>query len=139
MVPLELGKKVGIKLVAIGQHDATNATREVFFEFNGMPRAVMVEDNKLKSKQIVRAKAVAADAGSIGAPMPGVVVESKVSVGDLVEKGAPMIVLSAMKMETVVAAAITGKVSALTVTTGDSVQAGDLLVSITDTGGTDAV
>ena len=46
----------------------------------------------------------------------------------------PMIVLSAMKMETVVAAAITGKVSELTVTTGDSVQAGDLLVSITGGG-----
>ena len=66
---------------------AQDATREVFFEFNGMPRAVLVEDNKLKAKQVVRAKATPGDPGSIGAPMPGVVVESKISVGDAVEKG----------------------------------------------------
>jgi len=132
-VEFEEGKKVGIKLVALGQENKKDATREVFFEFNGMPRAVLVEDKLLRSQAVVRAKAVPGDAGSIGAPMPGVVVESKVKVGDIVEKGTPMLVLSAMKMETVVAAAITGKISALTVTPGDDVQPGDLLVSIVDT------
>lgn len=41
-----------------------------------------------------------------------------------------MVVLSAMKMETVVAAPIAGKVGTLSVGAGDDVQAGDLLVCI---------
>ena len=51
-------------------------------------------------------------------------------VGEPVEKGDPLAVLSAMKMETVVAAPITGKVSEVAVKAGDDVQAGDLLVNV---------
>ena len=47
-----------------------------------------------------------------------------------VPMGAPMVVLSAMKMETVVAAPIAGKVAQLTVKGGDDVQPGDLLVEL---------
>ena len=43
--------------------------------------------------------------------MPGVVVDVKVAVGDAVSAGDPMVVLSAMKMETVCAASIDGVAS----------------------------
>ena len=62
--------------------------------------------------------------------MPGVVLETKVAVGDNVPAGAPMVILSAMKMETVVAAPVAGRVAQLTVASGDDVQAGDLLVEL---------
>merc|ERR1712066_973792 len=68
-VSLERGKKVGIKLVALGSLDERNATREVFFEFNGMPRVVLVEDKELLTQKVVRAKAIPGDSGSVGAPM----------------------------------------------------------------------
>jgi len=62
--------------------------------------------------------------------MPGVVVETRVKPGDDVPAGTPMVVLSAMKMETIVTAPIAGKVGEVCVAAGDDVQAGDLLVSL---------
>ena len=128
-VSLEKGKTLGIKLTAVGTLDAKTGMREVFFEFNGMPRGVMIADRRAQANKVVRAKATEAP-GSVGAPMPGVVLETKVSTGDNIDAGTPMVVLSAMKMETVVAAPIAGKVVELTVAKGDDVAAGDLLVSI---------
>jgi len=126
---LEKGKTLGIKLMAVGSLDVKNATREVFFDFNGMPRSVVIADRNAESNRVQRAKATDA-AGSVGAPMPGVVLETKVKVGDNITAGTPMVVLSAMKMETVVAAPVGGKVADVTVKSGDDVQAGDLLVSL---------
>ena len=131
-VEIEKGKTLGIKLQAVGNLDEKSGTREVFFELNGMPRHVSIEDRNAAAERVVRAKADEGTPGSVGAPMPGVVLEAKVKVGDAVEAGAPMVVLSAMKMETVVAAPVTGQVAAITVGAGDDVKAGDLLVTIAD-------
>ncbi|HEY0136893.1 MAG TPA: biotin/lipoyl-containing protein, partial [Nannocystis sp.] len=65
------------------------------------------------------------------APMPGGVVELRVKAGETVAAGAPVVVLSAMKMETVVAAPHAGTVQRIAVAVGDSVDAGDLLLVLT--------
>jgi pyruvate carboxylase len=78
----------------------------------------------------VREKAEDGNTGSIGAPMMGGVVNVKVAVGDVVKKGDQLIVLSAMKMETVVAARCGGVVKRVLAAPGDDVKAGDLLVLI---------
>jgi pyruvate carboxylase len=128
-VELQKGKTLGIKLVAVGQLNAKEGTREVYFEFNGMPRSVKINDRTAQASRVVRAKAVDVP-GGVGAPMPGVVVDIKVKVGDPVELGTPMLVLSAMKMETTVAAPSTGRVDSLSVKSGDDVEAGDVLVTL---------
>ena len=66
---------------------------------NGFPRSVKRLDETAASNVVVRPKADSSQIGAVGAPMPGVVVDVKVAVGDSVSAGDPMVVLSAMKMD----------------------------------------
>ena len=80
-------------------------------------------------KQVGRVKATR-DAGQIGAPMPGVVVDVRVKEGDAVKKGDVLFVLSAMKMESTIVAPSDGTVEALLINSGDNVEAEDLLATL---------
>lgn len=62
--------------------------------------------------------------------MPGTVIDIRVKVGDTVEKGAPLVVLSAMKMEMVVQAPIAGKIKTLDISQGMKLEGEDLILSI---------
>ena len=68
--------------------------------------------------------------GSVGAPMPGEVLEVRVKTGDKVAKGDPIAVVSAMKMEMVVAAPVSGTIKDVLVSPGSPVEGDDLLVEI---------
>lgn len=62
--------------------------------------------------------------------MPGTVISLKVSEGDKVGKGEPLLVLSAMKMEMVVQSPIAGKVRRILAQKDMKLEAGDLLMEI---------
>jgi 3-methylcrotonyl-CoA carboxylase alpha subunit len=64
--------------------------------------------------------------------MPSLVVEVKVSVGDRVEKGQPVVVLESMKTETVLRAEVSGIVNAVGCVKGEMVVEGRELVDIKD-------
>jgi 3-methylcrotonyl-CoA carboxylase alpha subunit len=66
------------------------------------------------------------------APMSGTVVAVMVKAGDKVEKGAPLIVLEAMKMEHTIAAPSAGIVAAVHFAVGDRVAEGADLVDVDD-------
>ena len=66
--------------------------------------------------------------GHLRAPMPGLVLDVRAAVGDIVEAGAVLIVLEAMKMEHSLSAPWRGAVSAVAVKPGDRVQEGSDLV-----------
>ncbi len=68
--------------------------------------------------------------GLVTAPMPGKVVEVKVKVGDTVKKGAPMIVIEAMKMQNELGAPIDGIVREVGVKPGGTVEVGATLVVV---------
>ena len=69
------------------------------------------------------------EAGKLVSPMPGAVTKLFVSVGQIVEKGAPLIVIEAMKMEHTITAPKRGKVAKLPFAVGDLVpDAAELLV-----------
>lgn len=65
----------------------------------------------------------------IKAPMPGLVLDIKVSVGDTVEKGDSILVLEAMKMENVLKSPTEGVVKEVHVNKGDAVEKNQLLIS----------
>jgi biotin carboxyl carrier protein len=64
----------------------------------------------------------------IKAPMPGVVKQIEVSVGDQVEQGKGLVILEAMKMENEIKAPRQGTVKAVSVSTAEKVEQGRVLV-----------
>jgi biotin carboxyl carrier protein len=64
------------------------------------------------------------------APMPGLIVQLRVQVGDTVVAGAGLVVMEAMKMENELRTVSAGKVRAVHVTVGAAVEKGALLVEL---------
>ena len=65
---------------------------------------------------------------AIKTPLPGVIIDVKVNIGDTVTKGQTVVVLEAMKMENNINADRDGKVAAIQVAKGDTVADGAILV-----------
>jgi len=74
---------------------------------------------------------VQSTAGDVVCPLAGTIVEVKVSAGQTVKSGDLLLVLEAMKMESMVVAPIDGKVQNIAVSPGQSVQEGLVLLSLT--------
>jgi 3-methylcrotonyl-CoA carboxylase alpha subunit len=66
--------------------------------------------------------------GRLTAPMPGKVIAVLVEAGAVVEKGAPLIVMEAMKMEHTIAAPTAGKIAEVLYAVGDQVADGAQLL-----------
>uniref|UniRef100_A0AAQ4P8T7 Pyruvate carboxylase n=1 Tax=Gasterosteus aculeatus aculeatus TaxID=481459 RepID=A0AAQ4P8T7_GASAC len=128
-VELERGKTLHIKALALGDLNKAGQ-REVFFELNGQLRSVLVKDTVAMKEMKFHPKAQKSIKGQVGAPMPGKVLEVKVEVGAKVEKGQPLCVLSAMKMEMVVNSPVAGTVKAVHVTADSSLEGDDLILEI---------
>lgn len=62
------------------------------------------------------------------APMPGLVTSIKVAIGDHVIKGAPLLILEAMKMENVIAAPHDATIKEIKVSVGQAVERGLVLL-----------
>ena len=74
--------------------------------------------------------AAVADGTQVTAPMPGNILDIKVSVGDDVSEGDALIILEAMKMENEIPAPVSGKVAGVQVSKGAAVNSGDVLIVI---------
>ena len=96
-------------------------------------------DGRMFRLRLVDPLAHAADepdqGGHLTAPMSGTIISVLVKPGDSVARGAPLLVLEAMKMEHTIAAPAAGKVSAVHFAEGDQVREGADLIDV-DAAGT---
>lgn len=65
---------------------------------------------------------------AIKAPMPGLILEINVIVGQLVQENNPLLILEAMKMENSFLSPRDGVIKSIAVTKGDTVDKGQLLI-----------
>ncbi|PTL23573.1 pyruvate carboxylase [Shouchella clausii] len=130
-VEIERGKTLIVKLVSVSDPQP-DGTRIVYFELNGQPREVHIQDLDVKTTAVTRPKAEKNNPSHIGASMPGTVIKALVAEGDKVEKGDHLMITEAMKMETTVQAAISGTVKKVYARDGESISTGDLLIELSE-------
>ncbi|MEJ2700513.1 MAG: pyruvate carboxylase, partial [Desulfuromonadales bacterium] len=98
-IEIEPGKILIVKLNAVGRvHE--DGTRNIYFELNGEPRQVTVQDLSVETETATHKKADPNNPREVGAPMPGKVFKLLVNVGDVVKAGDTILSTEAMKMET---------------------------------------
>ena len=129
-VELEIshGRSFLVKLTSIQTTPSSDGTRQVTFTINGEQWFFNVVDENMSSETSAREKA--GEPGTVGAPMPGVIVGLKVDVGDEVKEGDAVATLSAMKMETVIPATASGTIERIAVNVGEKVEGDDLIIVI---------
>ena len=96
------------------------------------PVAVAPAPAPVPAPAVAPAPAAAAPAGAttVEAPMPGKILNIKVSEGQAVKFGEVVVIMEAMKMETEIVAPADGTVSKILVKAGDSVDTGAALVAL---------
>jgi pyruvate carboxylase len=128
-VAIEEGKSLIVRLVNISEPDK-DGRRTVTYELNGITRETLITDKKIVPQTKARPKADLTDPLQIAAPIPGLIANIAVTVGQKVVKGDKLLMMEAMKMQTTVYAFADGVVDALPVTVGDTVESKDLLVKL---------
>ena len=126
-IDIESGKTLIIQLNAVGSLQK-DGTRNIYFELNGEPRQVQVQDLSVKSDDASQRKADPANHHEVGAPMPGKVFRINVKVGDAVKAGDTLLATEAMKMETNIKAKEDGVVKEILYKEGQQVPQGALLM-----------
>ena len=115
--------------MAKGEPNASGSS-SVFFELNGQPRTIEIQNTEFSKNISAKIKAEEENLNHIGSPLPGQVAKIFVSAGDKIIKGDRVLVIEAMKMETIISAEKSGTIKKLHVGSGDNVETKDLLIEI---------
>ncbi len=106
--------------------------RTVEVLYNGHPSRVEVQDARSQALASLAGGAHASGEAAIRAPMPGLVANVLVAVGDEVHRGQTIVVLEAMKMENDLTTPRSGRVRALRVVKGQAVSQDEVLAAVGD-------
>ncbi|MFD2035572.1 biotin/lipoyl-containing protein [Belliella marina] len=118
------GKSFNLELV-----DINPAEKTIKLKLNNKPATVKLQD---KFDLLLEKLGMNTNQGNLAkdikAPMPGLIFDIKVSVGDEVKKGDPVLILEAMKMENIIKSPGDGIVKAVKIKKGDSVEKNQVLI-----------
>jgi pyruvate carboxylase len=118
-----------VRYLAKGEPNA-NGSSSVFFELNGQPRTIEVINKEFSKNITSKAKAEEGNNSHVGSPLPGQVAKIFVTEGAKVIKGDKVLVIEAMKMETIITAEKSGTIKKLHIGSGENVETKDLLIEI---------
>ncbi|OGX83030.1 biotin/lipoyl-containing protein [Hymenobacter glacialis] len=105
------------------------ATKNIVLKINGQRVELNAKDRfDLLLERLGMSNAAATKVNELKAPMPGLIVDIRVTPGQTVQKGDPLLVLEAMKMENILKAPADGTIAGLKVNLRDNVQKGQVLV-----------
>ncbi len=127
VVSMKDGRRVVIRYLAMGDID-DRGYRRVFFEANGQPSSVLVQDRSSESAHHENEKADTGNPKQVGAPMPGLISTIAVEVGQAVQRGDTLLTMEAMKMETSIKAERDATVKRIVARISEQFDAKDLLV-----------
>lgn len=122
---LKEGKPFPVKVVSNSFHNRTylvkvkNETYEVAIK-NELDQQIAEMGFSLGSTKNI---------SDIKAPMPGLILDIHVKVGELVTEDSPLLILEAMKMENIITSPREGVIKNITVKKGDAVDKKQLLIS----------
>ena len=107
------------------------AKKTLEISVNGNPYTITIADSY---DQMVKEMGLLSNASTkineIKAPMPGLILDILVEVGQQIQEGTPLLVLSAMKMENIILAQGEGTVKAIAVKKDDAVDKGQLIIEM---------
>ena len=108
---------------------ADPSTKTFQVKVNGVVQTVAVKDKfDILLEKMGMTSVNTAKVNHVKAPMPGLIIDLKVAVGDQVNAGDALLILEAMKMENILKSPGPGVVKNVKVKKGDSVEKGQILI-----------
>jgi acetyl/propionyl-CoA carboxylase alpha subunit len=108
---------------------ADYAAKTVVLKLNGQRLELQAKDRfDLLLDKLGMSNAAASKVNELKAPMPGLIVDIRVTPGQTVQKGDALLVLEAMKMENILKAPGEGTVAAIKINLRDNVTKGQVLI-----------
>ncbi|HEY5824619.1 MAG TPA: acetyl-CoA carboxylase biotin carboxyl carrier protein subunit [Cyclobacteriaceae bacterium] len=105
------------------------ATKSFTFKINGHHHTVDLKDRfDLLLEKMGMNNSSVGKINHIKAPMPGLIIDLKIKVGDVVKQGEALLILEAMKMENILKSPGEGTVKNVKIKKGDSVEKGQVLI-----------
>ncbi|GAB4493593.1 MAG: hypothetical protein OHK0019_17880 [Saprospiraceae bacterium] len=105
--------------------------RQYTFKINGSKYTLKISDHYERLVQKLGLSIGGSQKmNTVKAPMPGLVLKIMAEPGQAVQKGDPLLILEAMKMENVIKAAGEGRVKSVKIQQGAAVEKGQLLLEI---------
>jgi acetyl/propionyl-CoA carboxylase alpha subunit len=121
---LYAGKSFAAEVISVDY-----ATKTLVLKLDGQRLELQAKDRfDLLLDKLGMSNTAASKVNELKAPMPGLIVDIRVTPGQTVQKGDPLLVLEAMKMENILKAPGEGVISAIKVGLRDNVTKGQVLI-----------